>query len=172
MNFTPAPWHVEPTECNPNSLSICAPHVGIVAEIDRDDQPLIDLDHNDAKLIAAAPMMYAALVQACAAHEKYIGEGFELLPDEAAAYVLMRAALALVDPAYADDDEDLCSACGGLNDDGEGWDGLCGNCADLADDDDAVAAWADKERGVIYDEQSDDARSSLRAEYAQAQLAD
>lgn len=27
-------------------------------------------------------------------------------------------------------DDDFCSTCGGSLDDGEGWDGYCGNCAD------------------------------------------
>ena len=31
--------------------------------------------------------------------------------------------------------EDLCADCGAPLDDGEGWDGLCGDCADLADPD-------------------------------------
>lgn len=30
-------------------------------------------------------------------------------------------------------DEDMCRECGGPNDDGEGWDGLCGVCADRAE---------------------------------------
>jgi hypothetical protein len=29
------------------------------------------------------------------------------------------------------DDEDGCAICGNPLDDGEGWDGLCGNCADV-----------------------------------------
>ena len=32
------------------------------------------------------------------------------------------------------DDDDTCSQCGASLDDGEGYDGLCGNCADKADD--------------------------------------
>lgn len=30
---------------------------------------------------------------------------------------------------------DTCDRCGGWNDDGEGWNGLCGNCADRAEHD-------------------------------------
>jgi hypothetical protein len=36
-----------------------------------------------------------------------------------------------------DEDEDefnTCTECGEPNDDGEGWNGLCGNCADKAED--------------------------------------
>lgn len=31
--------------------------------------------------------------------------------------------------------EMMCRRCGSPNDDGEGYDGMCGNCADLADED-------------------------------------
>ena len=31
-----------------------------------------------------------------------------------------------------EEDLDCCWKCGAPNDDGEGWDGLCGNCADRA----------------------------------------
>ena len=35
----------------------------------------------------------------------------------------------------ADIDAGICSSCGDVNaDNGEGWDGLCGNCADKAED--------------------------------------
>lgn len=34
-------------------------------------------------------------------------------------------------PAAVDDGDDVCRRCGEANDDGEGWDGLCGNCADI-----------------------------------------
>lgn len=59
------------------------------------------------------------------------------------------AAVALVDcdegcgrPADSDEnpgmcqecvDDVICRDCGGRNDNGEGWDGLCGNCADVFD---------------------------------------
>lgn len=33
--------------------------------------------------------------------------------------------------------EETCSECGEPCDDGEGWDGMCGNCADKADSEDA-----------------------------------
>jgi len=34
---------------------------------------------------------------------------------------------------YPDPDLSKCRECGEPNDDGEGWDGLCGNCADKAE---------------------------------------
>lgn len=39
-----------------------------------------------------------------------------------------------------EDDERKCRECGEPNDDGEGWDGLCGNCADrqFAEDEDGA----------------------------------
>ncbi len=46
-------------------------------------------------------------------------EGFADLPDSA--WALAKS----LDAA-----ENFCSECGADNDDGEGWDGLCGNCAD------------------------------------------
>ncbi len=33
-------------------------------------------------------------------------------------------------PDYEDPSDDDCRICGAPTDDGEGWDGLCGNCAD------------------------------------------
>lgn len=35
--------------------------------------------------------------------------------------------------ANKDSEQNTCTACDAPNDDGEGWDGLCGNCADKAD---------------------------------------
>jgi hypothetical protein len=32
-----------------------------------------------------------------------------------------------------DDDPEVCASCGSPTDDGEGYDGLCGNCADMAE---------------------------------------
>lgn len=45
------------------------------------------------------------------------------------------AATDIPDSAWAlaksnDEDENFCTECGARNDDGKGWDGLCGNCAD------------------------------------------
>ncbi len=34
-------------------------------------------------------------------------------------------------PDYEDPSEEECRICSAPNDDGEGWDGLCGNCADV-----------------------------------------
>lgn len=34
------------------------------------------------------------------------------------------------DQGEPDDDDFACRECGGPTDDGEGWDGLCGDCAD------------------------------------------
>jgi len=36
-------------------------------------------------------------------------------------------------PDYEDPSEEECRICGAQNDDGEGWDGLCGNCSDRAE---------------------------------------
>lgn len=48
----------------------------------------------------------------------------ERLDDE---YVM---AIEFINP---EDEPELCVECGGPNDDGEGWDGMCGNCADRAE---------------------------------------
>jgi hypothetical protein len=69
--FTEGPWHVEPTEGNPNSLSICKAGYGIIAEINRDDEPLVDLDHHDAALIAAAPGLANAVRDCLNAYDKF-----------------------------------------------------------------------------------------------------
>jgi len=34
-------------------------------------------------------------------------------------------------PYWAEPDDDECSECGDPLDDGEGWNGLCGSCADV-----------------------------------------
>ena len=43
------------------------------------------------------------------------------------------AAQAVVEDAPEDEDEESCYECGASLDDGEGYDGLCGNCADAAE---------------------------------------
>jgi hypothetical protein len=87
--FTDGPWHVEPTDGNPNSLSIVKYGDGYIAEINRADAGLQAIDHADARLIAAAPALYDAVQSA---HAK-----FELQLDEAALYNELGGALTLAD---------------------------------------------------------------------------
>jgi len=41
-----------------------------------------------------------------------------------------------VPPSTVTEDAELCEQCGAPLDDGEGWDGLCGSCADMAENED------------------------------------
>lgn len=72
--FTEGPWHVEPTEGNPNSLSICKAGLCVIAEINRADEPLVEADHHDAALIAAAPELANAVRDTLIAYN----QGFDL----------------------------------------------------------------------------------------------
>lgn len=67
-----------------------------------------------------------------------------------------------------DDDDDKCSACGGPNDDGEGWDGLCGDCADKVAEDDGVAAWVREHHQIDFYQLSEDAQHDWRIRYINA----
>lgn len=95
--FTEGPWHVEPTDGNPNSLSIVKYDLGYIAEINRADDGLQDVDRADARLIAAAPDLYAALDRACTVHDENMSSGFGLLENEQLAYNAMCRALSLAD---------------------------------------------------------------------------
>lgn len=46
---------------------------------------------------------------------------------------LDEAFIKAVDDAVDSDDPEVCDSCGAPTDDGEGYDGLCGNCADVAE---------------------------------------
>lgn len=72
--------------------------------------------------------------------------------------------------AAADDDDERCDACGGPNDDGEGWDGLCGNCADLVAEDHVVAAWVQAQHHADFYAASDDGQHGWRVDYARARI--
>jgi hypothetical protein len=95
--FTEGPWHVEPTDGNPNSLSIVKYGDGYIAEINRADDGLQPVDHADARLIAAAPSLYEALDRACTVHDENMSGGFDLLENEQVAYNAMCEALTLAD---------------------------------------------------------------------------
>lgn len=70
-----------------------------------------------------------------------------------------------LDGEDVDDEDDICIACGDPNNDGEGYYGLCGDCADASNDDQKVLAWARREcPGLTRGELSED----LRVDYARA----
>lgn len=70
-----------------------------------------------------------------------------------------------LDGEEVDGEDDMCIACGDPNNDGEGYYGLCGDCADASNDDKQVLAWARREcPGLTRGELSED----LRVDYARA----
>lgn len=65
--------------------------------------------------------------------------------------------------------DDLCSACSEPANDGEGWDGLCGDCADLVAEDDDCATWVRREHNVDFYAESQDGQADWRIAYVRAQ---
>lgn len=59
-------------------------------------------------------------------------------------------------------DEESCSECGSPTDDGEGWDGLCGNCADRQ----VMAAEAKRKQRKLddHDRRYDDVYSTQKGD--------
>lgn len=73
-----------------------------------------------------------------------------------------------LDGEEVDGEDDICIACGGPNNDGEGYAGLCGDCADVSDDDKRVLAWARRECPGM---QRSDLNEDVRVDYARARAA-
>jgi hypothetical protein len=70
-----------------------------------------------------------------------------------------------LDGEEVDGEDDICIACGGPDNDGEGYAGLCSHCADVSDNDQQVLAWARREcPGLTRSELNED----LRVDYARA----
>lgn len=66
-HHTPGPWHSEPEQASEGrNLAVCAPSNGwIVATIAPEDgRPLDAIDHANARLIAAAPVLLSLLKDA------------------------------------------------------------------------------------------------------------
>lgn len=66
------------------------------------------------------------------------------------------------DDGEPDSDDYVCSECGAPTDDGEGWDGLCGNCADRH----VIAAEAKRKQREVdaHDRRYDDVYSTQQGD--------
>lgn len=111
---TEGPWIYEPSSLAGGRNVNCATGGKVCMAYDYVREGGTDERNANARLIAAAPELLEA-AQAIAKH---------LWNADGPVYDALRAA---IDKATGDES---CTECGDDADDGEGWDGKCGNCAD------------------------------------------